>query len=54
MEIIQKEEYYKVVGICVEVHRHLRSGILEIVYKDALEYEFSMNDIPFEREKEYL
>lgn len=53
MDIIQKEEYYKVVGICMEVHRHLGGGLLEIVYKDALEYEFRQNNIPFEREKEY-
>ena len=26
---------------------------MEIVYKDALEYEFRKNDISFEREKEY-
>lgn len=53
-EIVQKEEYYKVVGICMEVHRHLGGGLLEIVYKDALEYEFRKNNIPFEREKEYF
>ena len=54
MDIIQKEEYYKIVGICMEVHRHLGGGLLEIVYKDALEYEFTKNNIPFEREKEYF
>lgn len=37
----------------MEVHRHLGGGLLEIIYKDALEYEFIRNDIPFEREKEY-
>jgi GxxExxY protein len=26
----------------------------EIVYKDALEYEFTTNKIPFKREKEYI
>jgi len=38
----------------MEVHRNLGGGLLEIVYKDALEYEFRLNNIPFEREKEYL
>lgn len=38
----------------MEVHRHLGGGLLEIVYKDALEYEFAKNNIPFEREKEYF
>lgn len=54
MEIIQKDEYYRIVGICMEVHRNLGGGLLEIVYKDALEYEFRLNNIPFEREKEYF
>jgi GxxExxY protein len=38
----------------MEVHRNLGGGLLEIVYKDALEYEFRKNNIPFEREKEYF
>ncbi|KOS07788.1 NADH:ubiquinone oxidoreductase [Flavobacterium akiainvivens] len=54
MELIHKEEYYKIVGICMEVHKHLGGGLLEIVYKDALEYEFRKNNIPFAREKEYF
>ena len=31
----------------------LGKGLLEIVYKDALEYEFKKRNIPYEREKEY-
>ncbi len=53
MELYKKEEYYKIIGICMEVHRILGGGLLEIVYKDALEYEFRKNKIPFEREKEF-
>lgn len=53
MELYKKEEYYKIIGICMEVHRILGSGLDEIVYKDALEYEFRKNNIPFEREKEF-
>jgi GxxExxY protein len=37
----------------MEVHRILGKGLLEIVYKDALEYEFKKKAIPYEREKEY-
>jgi len=37
----------------MEVHNNLGKGFLEIVYKDALEYEFRKNNIQFEREKEY-
>ncbi|HLF32618.1 MAG TPA: GxxExxY protein [Cyclobacteriaceae bacterium] len=53
-EIIYKDESYKIIGICMEVHNHLGPGFLEVVYKDALEYEFQKAKIPFEREKEYV
>ena len=52
-DLIYKEESYKIIGICFEVHNNLGPGFLEIVYKDALEYEFKRAGIPFEREKEY-
>jgi GxxExxY protein len=53
MEYYKQEENYKIIGICMEVHRILGPGLLEIVYKDALEIEFKNNNIPFEREKEF-
>ncbi|MBY0348057.1 MAG: GxxExxY protein [Hydrotalea flava] len=52
-KIIYKEESYSIIGVCMEVHKFLGAGFLEIVYKDALEYEFKLAGIPFEREKEY-
>ena len=48
-----KDETYKIIGLCMEVHKHLGKGLLEIVYKDALEYEFKINNIEYNREKEY-
>jgi GxxExxY protein len=48
-----KDENYQIVGILFEVHKNLGKGFSEIVYKDALEYEFNKNNIPFEREKEF-
>ena len=51
--IIYKEEAYQIVGKCMEVHNNLGAGFLEIVYKDALEWEFKKAGIPFVREKEY-
>ena len=51
--IYLKEESYKIIGICMEVHKILGKGHSEVVYKDALEYEFKINSIPFEREKIY-
>lgn len=52
-ELIYKEEAYKIIGICMEVHNNLGHGFLEIVYKDALEYEFRKAGISYEREKQY-
>ena len=49
---LQKESF-EIIGICMEVHRILGKGFLEIVYKDALEYEFNVRGIPYEREKKY-
>lgn len=51
--LIYKEDSYKIIGICFEVHNNLGPGFLEIVYKDALEYEFKKAGIPYERGKEY-
>jgi GxxExxY protein len=53
-ELIYKSESFKTIGLCMEVHNNLGKGFLEIVYKDALEFEFRKNQIPFEREKEYV
>jgi len=53
MQYYREKETYKIIGICMEVHKNLGPGLLEIVYKDALEIEFKENNIPFEREKEY-
>ncbi len=53
-KIIYKEESYQIIGKCMEVHNNLGAGFLEIVYKDALEYEFRKAGIAYEREKQYV
>ncbi|MEK6793204.1 MAG: GxxExxY protein [Spirochaetota bacterium] len=53
MELLFKDESYTIVGICMEVHRILGEGFNEIIYKDALEYEFKQNGVSFERERRY-
>lgn len=53
MGLYREEETFKIIGICMEVHRNLGPGLLEVVYKDVLEIEFKANNIPFEREKEF-
>ncbi len=35
-----QKESYQIIGICMEVHRLLGKGFLEIVYKDAIELEW--------------
>ena len=52
-ELIYKEETFKIIGVCMNVHNILGGGFLEIVYKDAIEYEFQKLAIPYEREKQY-
>jgi len=54
MSHYREEETYKIIGICMEVHRNLGPGLLEVIYKDALEIEFRQNNIPFVREKEFF
>ncbi|KAB1154772.1 GxxExxY protein [Flavobacterium luteum] len=48
-----KDETYQIIGILFEVNKNLGKGFSEIVYKDAIEYEFNELQIPFEREKEF-
>ena len=54
MALYREEETYKIIGACMKVHQELGSGLLEVIYKDALEIEFKVNDIPFVREKEFV
>ena len=48
-----KEETYTIIGLCMEVHKILGKGHSEVIYGDALEYEFKVNNVPYEREKKY-
>ena len=52
-DLYLKEECFKIIGICMEVHRLLGKGHSEAVYGDAIEYELELNNIPYEREKQY-
>lgn len=52
-KLIQRTETYYIIGICMEVHRELGFGFSEIVYKDALEVEAQLTEIPALREKPY-
>lgn len=52
-EIFYKEESYKIIGACLEVHKALGNGFKEIVYTSALELEFRKQNIDYERETEF-
>ena len=46
-----EEETGKILNACMEVHKELGNGFLEPVYQEALEEEFKLQHIPYEREK---
>lgn len=49
-DYIFKDECYKIIGACMEVHNQLGAGFLEAVYREALEIEFREMGIPFRTE----
>jgi len=50
---LYKDLTYKIIGVCMEVHKELGKGFSEVVYGDALEIEFQDNNINFIREKSF-
>ena len=53
MSLLYPQECYKINGAIYEVHKELGPGLLEKVYQDALEREFILQGIPYEREKSF-
>jgi len=42
---------YKIIGACMKVHNGIGPGFPEEYYQNALVYEFTKQDIPFEAQK---
>ena len=51
MAYILEEETFKIRQCIYEVHRQMGCGFSEKLYQDALEYEFILQGIPYERER---
>lgn len=52
-DLLYKEEVFKLVGLCMEIHRELGKGHDEMIYKDAFVVELQRGAIPFIRERKY-
>jgi GxxExxY protein len=47
VDLVCKDEVFKIVGAGFEVYNELGAGFLEAVYQEALEREFIVRSIPF-------
>src|SRR5262245_46733804 len=51
--LLYKEEVFKLVGFCMEIHRELGKGHDEAIYKDALVVDLQRAAIAFSRELKF-
>ena len=51
--LLFKEESYRIIGVCMKIHKTLGMGLKEINYKDAMEIDFIEECISYEREKRF-
>jgi GxxExxY protein len=52
-DLLYKEEVFKLVGFCMEIHRELGNGYDEVIYKDALAIDLKRSNVPVIRERKY-
>jgi GxxExxY protein len=50
MELLFKEQVFRIVGAAMEVYNELGPGFLESVYQEAMELELTDREIPFLRQ----
>jgi len=46
MELLHKDETYRILGACFEVYKEKGCGFLEAVFQECLELEFGLQEIP--------
>ena len=46
-ELLFKDDSYRILGACFEVHNLKGSGFVEPVYQECLELELRMSEVPF-------
>ncbi len=51
--ILYKKLSDRILGMAFEVHKYYGPGLFEAAYEDAMEIEFELAGIPFERQKPY-
>ena len=54
MDLLCKEESYRIVGACFEVYKEMGCGFLETVYHECLQLELSRQQIAFQTQKPLL
>ena len=52
MELLYKEESYRIIGACFEVYNEKGCGFVEPVYQECLEIELEMQQLPFQRKQQ--
>lgn len=52
MEIVYKDESFRIVGACFEVYNDKGSGFHEPVYQECLEIELALQGVPFKAQGE--
>ncbi len=52
MDVLYKDESYRIMGACFEVYKDKGCGFVEPVYQKCLSLELAMRSIPFEEQVE--